>query len=183
MGKRPQRGCGVEVEAIMDNGSGTWGGYSASTVANYFLGLGRRDGIPIDPMKLQKLVYLAHGWSLAFLKRRLIKEPIEAWRYGPVVPALYRMFQKFGASPITENAPEAAPESQQRLDEETKSLLDTVWEKYGKLSSIQLSMLTHEPGYAWDLATRSGGPLPWSNSVIPDGLIEYEFARRQQEAS
>ncbi len=126
--------------------------YSAKTVANYFLELGRRDNVPIDPLKLQKLVYLAHGWSLVFLKRPLIHEPIEAWRYGPVVQSLYKEFKRFRASPITENANVSS--SSETLDSESKALVDAVWEKYRSLSSIQLSTLTHEPGYAWDLTRK-----------------------------
>lgn len=159
-----------------------WTGLSARTVANYFLDLGRRDGVPIDPLKLQKLVYLAHGWSLVLLKRRLIREPFEAWRYGPVVPALYKAFQKFGGWAITEYAPEQPFESHYGLDEQTKSLLEAVWGTYKLLSPIQLSMLTHEPGFAWDLAQRSWRISPWGSPAIPDDLIADEFARRQQQA-
>src|SRR5579863_1788361 len=148
-----------------------WTGYSAKTVANYFLGLARRDWIAVDPLKIQKLVYLAHGWSLQFLKRPLIKDPIEAWRYGPVVPALYQEFRRFGASPITEFVPGGLGESTYGLDAQTQSLLDAVWERYKSLSSIQLSMLTHEPGYAWDLAQRQATFVPWGGPRIPNELI------------
>jgi uncharacterized phage-associated protein len=161
----------------------TWTGLNAKTVANYFLSLGRRDDVQIDPLKLQKLIYLAHGWSLVLLKRPLIKESFEAWNYGPVVPSLYKTFQKFGASPITANAPEEPPENHYGLDEQTKSLLDSVWETYKKYNAIQLSMLTHEPGCAWDLTRRAGGTSPWGSPAIPDDLIADEFFRRQQQVS
>lgn len=158
-----------------------WTGLSARTIANYFLELARRDGIPIDPLKLQKLVYLAHGWSLFFLNRPLIKEPIEAWRYGPVVPTLYNEFKRFGASPITDFARAEPLESTYGIDQETKNLLDAVWQRYLALSSIQLSMLTHEPGYAWDLTQRRGEFTPWGGPRIPNDLIANEFARRQRQ--
>ena len=39
-------------------------GYSAKAVANYFLSkYGRKKGI--TPLKIQKLVYIAHGWHMA----------------------------------------------------------------------------------------------------------------------
>jgi len=155
--------------------------YSAKTIASYFLALGARDGVPIDPLKLQKLVYMAHGWSLVFRKTPLIVEPIEAWRYGPVIPALYSEFKRFGASPITQNGQESGPAI--NLDQQTKSLLETVWEKYRTLSPIQLSVLTHEPGSAWDMVRRGGGLSPWGGSTIPNGLILDEFVRRQQQAA
>jgi len=39
--------------------------YSPLAVANYFLERGVREEVAIDAMKLQKLIYLAHGWFLA----------------------------------------------------------------------------------------------------------------------
>jgi uncharacterized phage-associated protein len=161
------------------NANTIWTGFSAKTVANYLLDLAWRDGVPIDPLKLQKLIYLAHGWSLVLLRRPLIKEPFEAWNYGPVVPSLYKAFQRFGASPITELAPKEPMENHYGLDDRTKSLLDSVWGTYKKLNAIQLSMFTHEPGYAWDLAQRNGRMSPWGSPRIPNELIENEFARRE----
>ena len=155
--------------------------YSAKNVAKYFLALGDRDHVPIDPLKLQKLVYLAHGWSLVFSKSPLIADTIQAWRYGPVVPVLYREYKKFGASPITQ--PPQGNGQVIPLDERTKSLLESVWRRYSRLSALQLSMFTHEPGYAWDLARRTGTLSPWSEPEIPNELIEEEFVRRQQQAA
>ena len=40
-----------------------------------------------------KLVYLCHGWMLGIYGRSLIGEPVEAWRYGPVVPERLPYFQ------------------------------------------------------------------------------------------
>jgi uncharacterized phage-associated protein len=159
-----------------------WTGLSAKTVANYFLELARRDGVQIDPLKLQKLIYIAHGWSLVLLKKPLIKEAFEAWNYGPVVPSLYKVYQKFGASPITEYAPKEPMENTYGLDNQTKSLLDAVWERYKNLNAIQLSMFTHEPGYAWDMTRRSGGTSPWGSPAIPNEWIENEFIHRQEHA-
>ena len=54
-------------------------------VANKFLELGERDGVSdITPMKLLKLVYIAHGWHLALSegKKPLVNEASEAWKYG-----------------------------------------------------------------------------------------------------
>ncbi|WP_131993555.1 type II toxin-antitoxin system antitoxin SocA domain-containing protein [Dokdonella fugitiva] len=42
-------------------------------------------------MQLLKLVYLCHAWTLGLLGRPLLREEVQAWRYGPVFPALYTM--------------------------------------------------------------------------------------------
>jgi uncharacterized phage-associated protein len=143
-------------------------------VANGFLALARRDGEILDPMKIQKLVYLAHGWNLAFHGDPLIKQNVEAWRYGPVIPTLYHEFKKFRASPITENAP--TPEDAEELSAGANALMEVVWGKYRPYSAIQLSMFTHEPGYAWDLTIKECGPY----SIIRNELIRDEFQRRRQ---
>ncbi len=147
--------------------------YLAATIANEFLRLGERDGIPIGPMKLQKLVYLAHGWHLAFLGTPLIHESIEAWKYGPVVPSLYRQFREFRSDPITRLAD--GPEMP--LIVEDRKLIEAVWDKYKNNTPLQLSMYTHEAGYAWDLARR-GHEQDWNSPHIPDYLILDEFRRR-----
>ena len=68
--------------------------YSALAIANFFL----ENHKSISPMKLQKLVYFAHGWNLAISNNPLIKEPIEAWDYGPVISTIYNEFKLFGGS-------------------------------------------------------------------------------------
>lgn len=144
--------------------------HDVRVIANSFLNLARSDGSVLDPMKIQKLVYLAHGWNLAFSGEPLITQQVEAWKYGPVIPVLYDEFKKFRASPITDNA--NAPTEKVAEDD----LIEAVWKRYSPLSAIQLSMITHEPGYAWDLTIKEKGPF----SVIPNELIRDEFVRRRQ---
>jgi len=153
--------------------------YYATQIANEFLRRGKRDGIDVDPLKLQKLVYLAHGWHLAFLGTPLIREAIEAWRYGPVVPSLYREFKEFGVSPITKEAhvPPTAPQ----LDPVSIALIDQAWKRYGTKNGLDLSMITHEPGSAWDIVRRNS-PNDWNSPTIPDTYIKNEFDRRKAAA-
>lgn len=149
--------------------------YDARIVANYFLELADHEHIPIDPLKLQKLVYLAHGWHLAFFGRPLITNDIEAWRYGPVVPALYREFKEFGASTITRHA---LGFDTGALDHDARRLIDAVWNKYKMLSAAQLSAITHEPNSAWYMTLRNSSPF--DRLTIVDALIADEFQQRRQ---
>ena len=55
-------------------------------------------------MKLQKLVYIAHGWHLGLFDGLLISERVEAWRWGPVIESLYHEFKEFAKQPITRKA-------------------------------------------------------------------------------
>ena len=151
--------------------------YSPGTVANEFLERAVRDGGPsVTPMQLQKLVYIAHGWHLATASRPLIDEPIEAWKYGPVVPSLFHEFKRFGGAEITKLAyepveVESDPSAEREFAEivvdtpfipdenrHAGELLDWVWKKYGRMSGWELSMLTHAPKSPWSLTMeRSAG--------------------------
>ena len=64
--------------------------YSSKAVANSFLDIAEAGNVnDISPMKLQKLVYYAHAWHLAFLGQPLIREEVQAWKFGPVIPDVY----------------------------------------------------------------------------------------------
>ena len=131
-------------------------GYSAKAIANYFLSEYGKHGI--TPLKMQKLVYLAHGWHLAFHDEALIDdEYAEAWQYGPVFSSLYHEFKHRGRGPIIDPATEVDFEDfketipkVRRSDERTSRLLDEVWKVYGERSGLELSRITHRPGSPWE---------------------------------
>ena len=135
-------------------------GYSAKAIANYFLDrYGDMKTSPkISPLKLQKLVYISHGWSLAILNEELVKdEYAEAWRYGPVFPSLYYEFKEFGKRPINRNATdlnflsdlEYITPRVEVSDEQNHALLNRIWDVYGEYTSVQLSNMTHKEGTPW----------------------------------
>ena len=65
---------------------------NAKTLACYLLFLLKEqmnglqaEEFDVTPLKLQKLLYYCQGYALAFTGKPLFLEPIEAWRFGPVV--------------------------------------------------------------------------------------------------
>jgi uncharacterized phage-associated protein len=154
--------------------------YDARAVANYFLDLAKRDGIPITPMAIQKLVYFAHGWMLAVYGRPLISQRIAAWDYGPVIHDLYQEFKRFGDLPITEPAKVVQmtgaafqithPVIPKYQDPDVAQLLDQVWEAYKHFTAIQLSNMTHAPGSPWSIARQKNQPF------IDDDWIKTYFS-------
>ena len=174
-------------------------GYSAFAVANYFLDLVKKDGVKITPLKIQKLVYIAHGYHLAFTARDnppngspLVNDEFaEAWRYGPVFPSLYHHFKRFGGDPITEFAEDiefSYDDDTGKLD--TKSitpkidpndefpcaLLNKIWEVYGEYTGLQLSDITHREGTPWEKTwkRREG----FRNAHIPNKVIIQYYRNR-----
>jgi uncharacterized phage-associated protein len=142
---------------------------SSSTVANCFIELAMNDGNSLTPMQLLKLTFLAHGWMLGLHGRGLIADRIEAWKYGPVIPVLYRSVKKYGADPVTDELP--APRHE-RLDRIQIDIIKQVYRIYGHLSGPKLSNLTHEVGSPWSSVYDVGTQA----SPITDDLIRQFYA-------
>ncbi|MBA1381446.1 Panacea domain-containing protein [Pseudomonas brassicacearum] len=128
--------------------------YSPKSIANYFLDLAAANGEKITPMKLQKLVYYAHGWYAGNTHQPLIDETVEAWQYGPVIPSLYREFRHYGSGYIKTKATEATFTGVYEVpipaDPNVRAFLSNVWNSYGKYTGIALSEMTHASGTPWD---------------------------------
>jgi uncharacterized phage-associated protein len=121
--------------------------YPAQPIAEWFLQRAAIDGDAITQMKLQKLVYVAHGWHLGLKSEPLINDTVEAWRWGPVIRSLYRTYVNYGSHGIT------PPESlSQDIDRNTVDFLEKIWEVYGKFSAVDLSARTHADGTPWKKA-------------------------------
>lgn len=164
--------------------------YSAEAVANFILDLCLEREIPVSPMKLQKLVYFAHGWHLALRNEPLLDEQVEAWQYGPVIRSLYSAFREFGNEPITRPAVIPKFERQESgdltvkyfkptLDDEgatdaTKRLIERVVEVYGSLSAIQLSNVTHQPGTPWQrVFEKFQSAIPKGTDIPQEEITSY----------
>lgn len=144
--------------------------YSATTIANYFIKKASDEGEDMTLMKLSKLVYIAHGWSLAIYDSPLVSEPVQAWKFGPVIESLYHQFKKYGNRPIDMMAiAERIPDK----DTETKSLLDKVWELNKNHTAYQLSNWTHIKGSPWDQVWKKTEGA--RDQVIPNELIRKYF--------
>lgn len=136
-------------------------------------------------MKLQKLVYFAHGWHLALKRRPLCSEHVQAWTWGPVFPELYHNVKRWGKQPIVgrvqalEFTPPKIRFTTPDLPVEevyARGLCDRIWEVYGKMSGLALSVLTHESGSPWErVRTESNGAR---DQVIPNELIAEHFAQK-----
>ena len=70
---------------------------SAVHVASAIVDLALEEGIEINHLKLQKLLYIGQGWSLSLKHQVLFREPVESWQYGPIVSAVY---YKLGNYPV-----------------------------------------------------------------------------------
>lgn len=125
---------------------------SPTVLCNNILVRGRKDGVKITPMKLQKLMYFVCKEYVKRCHTSPISEQFEVWQYGPVLPSVYSEFKSFGANPITEFAKDASGNAyrvSEQNNPELAMIIDTVWFKYRKKTGIELSEITHKNGSGW----------------------------------
>ncbi len=101
-------------------------------VAAYILSRGARSA-----HDLQKLVYFAQAWSLAWDGRELFDDRIEAWPKGPVAPRLFREHRQQDMVTRVDGDPGA-------LSDQEKANVDAVLEFYGGLGPVALVEMTHQ---------------------------------------
>lgn len=108
----------------------------------------------LTPLKLQKLLYLAQGWSYVWDGRPLFSSQFEAWQYGPVNTEVYNHFKGYGRGEIPRC------EGIDRVDDiEAEETLEAIWDSYGSYSAFELVELTHKQ-QPWKKAYDSGGVIP-----------------------
>lgn len=102
-------------------------------------------GLPITNIVLQKLLYYSKGWSLGLHGEPCFPNAIHAWEWGPVVPAVYKVYERDGKKPIE------IPEESEIQD---SHLLDAIVRVYGQMKPFDLSDQTHEED-------------PWRENYVP----------------
>lgn len=74
--------------------------YSALDVSRYVINYSNKKDYGVSCLKLQKLLYFIQAYFLLETDRPCFAEPIEAWGFGPVVPAAYNEYKQFGSCNI-----------------------------------------------------------------------------------
>lgn len=136
--------------------------YSAVELSKYIITKCARDNKPISNLQLQKILYFIQKEYLQKKGVPAFDDPIEAWRFGPVVPEAYYFFCGSGAMPITDVYEDA------NIDNVTdRALIDKIVEDKRELSPWKLVEETHKEGCAWDrvyqhgLGNRKEIPIGW----------------------
>lgn len=130
--------------------------YPASIIAYAFVKKAINEGNPITQMKLQKLVYFAHGLYLALHDGEpLINEPVQAWYYGPVVPRIYQHYKYYGSQPILDTEwleiNGFKDEDLSQLNDDAWYVINKTWDLLKNVNAAKLSNWTHIAGSPWAL--------------------------------
>lgn len=152
---------------------------SPLAIANYFIKKSLDSGQLLTPMKLVKLVYIAHGWYLGLTNEPLISEGAEAWKYGPVIPTVYESFKAYGRAPVTQLAHTLTPSGTISYyplsNPDLSQFLDRVWDVYNRYSAVELSALTHQENTPWHEVWHKKGGSEKIGAVIPNASIEEHY--------
>jgi uncharacterized phage-associated protein len=144
---------------------------TANQVADYIIAFCNERGELITNLKLQKLMYYAQAWHLAFYGEPLFDERLEAWVRGPVQPETYQRFKVFGFQPIVYK-PDASG-----IPQDVKTYIDEVMKAYGGMGAFELERYTHNEA-PWINARGVLPPEEPSNAVIStDDMRQFYKAR------
>jgi len=129
-------------------------------LSNFFIKNSQLEGLAITNFKLQKLMFIGYGWTLAILEKNLIgaNSNFHAWKYGPVHLETYHSFKSYGYDSIdslsyfydsdTANEGKIEPEYKNK-DKEILDVLNKCWQEYGRLKASVLVSITHEKEVPW----------------------------------
>jgi len=151
-------------------------------VANFFIDRGLYSGEAITHLKLQKLLYVAYGWYLAQFGKPLFHEPLQAWRYGPVILSIYMHLKHYGSNSITQCISASQAKSQATMpnpaDHVLIRFLNDIWSGYSSHSADELTDYSHATGSPWfkvvSMWKSRGASVPLGYD-IPDELITDYF--------
>lgn len=104
-------------------------------VAKAFLSMGC-----MSHKKLQKLCYYAQAWYITLNGKPLFPDTVEAWAHGPVIPNLYKQYNKYGSKNIPKE--DSIPLNIRRKVG-VSEFLKKIYRIYGQLSADDLELLTH----------------------------------------
>lgn len=147
--------------------------HSAIEVADRLLAFAKQNGHSFTPMQVLKLVFLCHGWMLGLYGRPLVKDQIQAWRYGPVIPNLYHAVKDYRSAPIARPIGQRA----KKFNAQEDDVIRQVYEVYGRYDGPTLSNITHTHGSPWDQVFS-----PNRNMLIKDEIIGAYYERLAREA-
>ena len=143
--------------------------HDARAIANALITRGLDTAQGLAPLQIIKMTYLCHGWMLGLHHRAMSRQPVEAWQYGPVVPAVYHAVKRYGSRPVRTLVRMAKRHTFDPLEDD---LIDQVFGVYGGFTGIELAAMTCTRGSPWD-RTRCREDR---NAPIPDAWIEEYFA-------
>lgn len=115
--------------------------YRAIDIAKYVVTKCVRDSHPISNLRLQEILYYLQKKYIN-IGSQLFGDPIEAWKFGPVVPDVYYKFCGSGARTILLTY-------ETSIADADKKIMDSIIEDKRNKEPWELVEDTHKEGGAW----------------------------------
>ncbi|MCH8617278.1 DUF4065 domain-containing protein [Sphingomonas sp. SM33] len=159
-------------------------------IANEFIRMAQANRHALNQMQLQKLVYIAHGWCLAYTDNPLTGDRPEAWSFGPVYRRLAIALARYGRAPVTSaicvgDLHRAWPVqgsvqvAKADLDGSESDTIAMVYRDYSCLDAAQLATITQRPGTPWHKTFAAGAG---ERRDIPHSLVRDQFVKIAETA-
>ncbi|MGZ1491272.1 Panacea domain-containing protein [Brevibacterium sediminis] len=133
----------------------------------------------IETMKLQKLLYFAQGWNLAWDGNKLFDSEIKAWKYGPVVTEIYPLHRRQPAYDLERDG--ALGDSNELTLFERVNVMD-VFNFYDAFNGFELAELSHQHS-PWVRAYTDAAPTQRGNVTISIDDIEQFFVSMNEDGT
>lgn len=170
----------ADLPTTMDNPNAA---PDARAVANLMLDRADIHRLRLSNLRLQKLLYFAHGRHLVVTHRPLVSGHFEAWKFGPVHPAVYAAFKDFGDAPITSRAVKRHPLTGMEtalplvVDDGALEHIDAVLVSLGRLPASRLVELSHAPNGPWAYVVNKASTSAALGMRISDTVIRERFVQ------
>lgn len=116
---------------------------SALIIARYIITISYEMANPITNLRLQKLLYFVQLESLRRNGVPMFEDAIEAWQFGPVVPAVYYEYCNYAGMPILETYGDSF------LCDDGINLINEVISEFEGYSVWELVNITHRVNSPW----------------------------------
>ena len=161
-------------------------------IADYTILVLYSRGIPVSPLKLQKILYYIQAWHMVYFgKDKLIfDEAPEAWINGPVYRSIFDAFKnKFGLydNIIPDIQKDISIEksiyythSKLGIDKDQTDFLESIFLQYGTMTDGKLVFLTHceKP---WSEKREGLEPFDHSEEKISmETMYQYYYSRMER---
>ena len=156
--------------------------HDARELADYILLKAAENGYYLTPLQVNKLCYLTHGFTLRSTKHGAFHNDVEAWPYGPVIPAVYEAFRHYGRNPVRTlwgtgkricigDVKKSRTSLAKEMDHNVQGIADMVVDGYAGVDGGRLIGMTHEKDTPWS-KTRSKW---YRTTTIPTDVIRAYY--------
>jgi len=136
------------------------------------------EDLPLNHLKIQKLLYYVQAWHLAFFGRPFFDDKFQAWVHGPVSKIIYDRF-KSSKSLYSEITKDDITNTNflSVISEDKRLHIHKVLEVYMPYSGAQLELMSHKE-QPW-IKAREGVPAhQYCENEIDETVIESFFKQK-----